>query len=198
MHSHDNTLQMHELTYMIGQGNARSHLWKFSTWRFVCRGLLVTSNQILQACPLIFVCFVWLKFLPPSLLVFPVKHKEVVSPLDYCPRTTTNPPPRYLPAYTRPGLLPHPQTGPPVTQRLASCIPRGHLPKAKGKMLTTSSPGQHLVAIRASAFTSWEHTGSVGQKETKSNLSVLDAQNKTKTQPLSNLHNCFHYCHPED
>lgn len=198
MHAHDSILQTHELTYTTGQGNARSHLWEFSTWRSVCRGLLVTSNQILQACPLIFVCPVWLKLLTPSLLVFPVKHKEVVSPLCYCPRTTTNPSTRYPPTCTRPGLLPHPRLGPPVTQRLASCIPRGHFPKAKGKMLTTSSPGPHPVALRASAFSSWGHTGRGAQRETKRNLSVLDAQNKTKTQPLSNLHNCVHYCHPED
>ena len=37
--SHDNVWQTHKLTYMIGHVNSRSHLWKFSTWKFVCRGL---------------------------------------------------------------------------------------------------------------------------------------------------------------
>ena len=164
MHSHDNTLQMHELTYMIGQGNARSHLWKFSTWRFVCRGLLVNSNQILQACPLIFALSDWsFSHLPCWCSLW--STRSLFLHLTTAPEPPpTTPPTHYPPAYTDPGLLPQPQTGPPVTQRLASCIPRGHLPKAKGKMLTTSSPGQHLVAIRASAFTSWGARGERGAK----------------------------------
>ena len=33
------------LTYMIRHAKACSHLWKFATWRFTCRGLAVPSIQ---------------------------------------------------------------------------------------------------------------------------------------------------------
>ena len=44
MHTHDNICQTHELTYVTGHANTRSHLWKFATWRFVCRGLTVIKT----------------------------------------------------------------------------------------------------------------------------------------------------------
>ena len=49
MHARDNVRQTRELTYVVGHANARSHLWKFATWRFVCRGLTVLI-QYLQYC----------------------------------------------------------------------------------------------------------------------------------------------------
>ena len=48
MHAHDNVCQTRELTYVIGHANARSHLWKFATWSFPCRGLTVVSFLILD------------------------------------------------------------------------------------------------------------------------------------------------------
>ena len=44
MHVCDNVHQTRELTYVIGRANACSHLWKFATWRFVCRGLTVLEK----------------------------------------------------------------------------------------------------------------------------------------------------------
>ena len=41
MHACDNVRQTRELTYVTGHVNTRSHLWKFTTWRFICRGLTV-------------------------------------------------------------------------------------------------------------------------------------------------------------
>ena len=41
MHAYDNVCQTCELTYVIGHANASLHLWKFKTWRFICRGLTV-------------------------------------------------------------------------------------------------------------------------------------------------------------
>ena len=41
MHTHDNGHQTRDLTSMIGHVNTHSRLWKFATFRFVCRGLLV-------------------------------------------------------------------------------------------------------------------------------------------------------------
>ena len=41
MHTRDDVCQTRELTYMIGHANGRLHLWKFATWRFVCRWLTV-------------------------------------------------------------------------------------------------------------------------------------------------------------
>ena len=43
MHTHDGVHHTHELMYMIGHWNSCSHLWKFATWRFGCRGLTVLS-----------------------------------------------------------------------------------------------------------------------------------------------------------
>ena len=37
MHKYDKVCQTHELTYVMGHANACSHLWKFTTWRFICR-----------------------------------------------------------------------------------------------------------------------------------------------------------------
>ena len=45
MHTHDNVCQTHELTYLIGHADTRLHLWKFTTWRFICRGLTVSPTQ---------------------------------------------------------------------------------------------------------------------------------------------------------
>ena len=45
MHPQDNVSQTHEPTYSIGHGSASSHLWKFVTWRFVCRGLTVPATS---------------------------------------------------------------------------------------------------------------------------------------------------------
>ena len=39
-----NVGQTHELTCVIGHVNARSYLWEFATWRFLCRGLTVTQK----------------------------------------------------------------------------------------------------------------------------------------------------------
>ena len=36
-----NVCQTHKITYVIGHANARSHLWKLASWRFICRGLTV-------------------------------------------------------------------------------------------------------------------------------------------------------------
>ena len=49
MHAHDNVRQTSELTYVIGRVNACSHLWKFATWRLVCRGLTVFDWLQLKA-----------------------------------------------------------------------------------------------------------------------------------------------------
>lgn len=38
MHSCDSVHQAHELTYTIGHVNTCSHLWKFATWRRMCKG----------------------------------------------------------------------------------------------------------------------------------------------------------------
>ena len=46
MHTHDSVRQTRELTYVIGHGNACSHLWKFTTWRFVCSGLTVQERVL--------------------------------------------------------------------------------------------------------------------------------------------------------
>ena len=45
MHTQDNVCQTHELTYFIGHADARLHLWKFTTWRFIRRGLTVFPTQ---------------------------------------------------------------------------------------------------------------------------------------------------------
>ena len=45
MHPQDNVSQTHEPTYRIGHVSASSHLWKFVTWRFVCRGLTVPATS---------------------------------------------------------------------------------------------------------------------------------------------------------
>ena len=42
MHTGDNIHQTYELIDVTGHASAWSHLWKFSTWRFICRGLTVT------------------------------------------------------------------------------------------------------------------------------------------------------------
>lgn len=41
MHACDGVRQTRELTFMAGHANARSHHWKFETWRFTGRGLTV-------------------------------------------------------------------------------------------------------------------------------------------------------------
>ena len=38
------------MTYKIGHANARSHLWKFATWRFVLRGLTLSALFSLGNC----------------------------------------------------------------------------------------------------------------------------------------------------
>ena len=48
MHPHDSVHQTHELTYITGHGNACLHLWKFTTWGFVCRGLNCTPAWCLH------------------------------------------------------------------------------------------------------------------------------------------------------
>jgi len=45
MNACDNVHWKRELTYVIGYVNTRSHLWKFSTWRFICRGLAVCWKE---------------------------------------------------------------------------------------------------------------------------------------------------------
>ena len=45
MHACVHVRQPRELTYVIGHEKARSHLWKFTDWRFVCRGLTVTVQS---------------------------------------------------------------------------------------------------------------------------------------------------------
>ena len=44
MHACDSVCQTHELIYVIGHVSTRSHLWKFPTWRSVCRGLSVVED----------------------------------------------------------------------------------------------------------------------------------------------------------
>ena len=69
MHTGDNTHQTHEITYMIGHANAWLHLWKFATWRFICRGLAVT-----------FYCFMSFSFTFSCILLVPFdKFRSVQS-----------------------------------------------------------------------------------------------------------------------
>ena len=48
MHSCDRVRQAHELTYTIGHVNTCSHLSKFATWRFMCRGLAIPYCRHLE------------------------------------------------------------------------------------------------------------------------------------------------------
>ena len=43
MHTRDDVRQAGEPTYVNEQADARSPLWKFATWRLVCRGLTVLT-----------------------------------------------------------------------------------------------------------------------------------------------------------
>ena len=43
MHAYGNVRQTHELTYGTGHANSHLHLWKFTTWGLLCRGLIVMT-----------------------------------------------------------------------------------------------------------------------------------------------------------
>ena len=50
MHTCDNVCQTRKLIY-IGHAKALLHLWKFTTWRFICRGLcIVESRKMCRNC----------------------------------------------------------------------------------------------------------------------------------------------------
>ena len=55
MHAHENVCQTSELTFVIRHADICSHLWKYATWRYICRGLTVTEvlSPICPRCKLI-------------------------------------------------------------------------------------------------------------------------------------------------
>ena len=46
MHACDSVRQTCELTCVLGHANTHWHIWKFTTWRFLCRRLTVVSQSV--------------------------------------------------------------------------------------------------------------------------------------------------------
>ena len=48
MLTRDTAGQTHELTYVTGHVGAHLPLWKFVTWRFICRGLIIFNSAVIM------------------------------------------------------------------------------------------------------------------------------------------------------